>query len=558
MYIMRSGLVVAFVFLTTCLILTHAFPARGKDVTKNLSSKVNYVIPVSKVDPIPTTQSLDDATEATSTLTSTEPSTAQPASTEVAGEGSQPANDDETIAPSEPTDKPVSQEDNEKSAVNGKTEAVLYCQVTKRMRERNLTLSDIQDILSQKEDPSQFTYTLADKLGYVVDNKYDDPHIPVIKLRKDDLIVLLEKKQNKYSNPPSQESQKESIVTTNPPVPVSDDDNANIGFEVIEAIHSLTPEASDELVDFVFIPDSLPRAVGLAIGYSEGDEHMKYLKKMDEIVLRTIVQHTLASKTPSKNGPSFDKQGTEQQTSEEDGDEDGPTKGPTRGPKQGTRVLVEDGVPGLGQSDLDKAKPGKENDELHVHQPQDNQKEASLDGPGDNWKEILPLGDGTPTHPSSKEEGRKGVDDQRNESSQQNRKNESRTATQEDLHVHVTKGGEEGLGGKNAEKFKVSQREPGPNAYDYEGSDRINKLSFLVENEDFLFFLLSNQKELYEQLIAADPDEDDNIINKAMEEYQKWSNLNKELKEEEGAEEKDESVEGKAKGGRTVAKYMYT
>ena len=59
------------------------------------------------------------------------------------------------------------------------------------------------------------------------------------------------------------------------------------------------------------------------------------------------------------------------------------------------------------------------------------------------------------------------------------------------------------------------------------------KLSFLVENEDFLFFLLSNQKELYEQLIAADPDEDDNIINKAMEEYQKWSNLNKEPKEEE-------------------------
>ena len=115
-----------------------------------------------------------------------------------------------------------------------------------------------------------------------------------------------------------------------------------------------------------------------------------------------------------------------------------------------------------------------------VHQPQedDNQKEASLDGPGDNWKEILPLGDGTPTldgvHPSSKAEGRKGVDDQRNESSQQNRKNESRTATQEDLHVHVTKGGEEGLGGKNTEKFKASQREPGPNAYDYEGSDRVN------------------------------------------------------------------------------------
>ena len=538
MYIMRSGLVVAFVFLTTCLILTHtAPPAHGKDGTKKFPSKV---------DPIPTTQSLDDATEATRTLTSTKPSTAQPASTEVAGEGSQPANDDETIAPSEPTDKPVSQEDNEKSAVNGKTEAVLYYQVTKRMRERNLTLSDIQEVLFQK-DADQFMFTLADKLGYLVDNKYDDPHIPVIKSRKDDLMALLEKKQSKYSNPPSQES----IVTTNPPASASNGDNSEIGIEIVKAIHSLTPEASDELVDFIFMPDSLPRAVGLEIGYSEGDEHMKYLKNMDEIVLRTIVQHTLASKTPSKNGPSFDKQGTEQQTSEEDGDEDGPTKGPTRGPKQGTRVLVEDGVPGLGQSDLDKAKPGKENDELHVHQPQedDNQKEASLNGPGDNWKEILPLGDGTPTHPSSKAEGSKGVDDQRNESSQQNRKNESRTATQEDLHVHVTEGEEEGLGGKNVEKFKASQREPGPNAYNYEGSDRVNKLSFLVENEDFLFFLLSNQKELYEHLIAADPDEDDNIINKAMEEYWKWKD---EQKDGGNAEVKEG---GKTEGGRAVVKY---
>ena len=265
-------------------------------------------------------------------------------------------------------DVPVSPGDKSEKWTTGfvmrKPEGVLYYEILKRMRYRNLIFSDIQEVLSQK-DADQFTFTLADKLGYLVDNKYDDPHIPVIKSHKEDLMALLEKKQSKYSNPPSQQSKQESIATTNPPVPVSDDDNADIGIEVIKAIHSLTPEASDELVDFVFIPDSLPRAVGLAIGYSEGDEHMKYLKNMDEIVLRTIVQHTLASKTPSKNGPSFDKQGTEQQTSEEDGDEDGPMKGPTRGPKQGTRVLVGDGVPGLGQSDLDKAKPGKENDELH-------------------------------------------------------------------------------------------------------------------------------------------------------------------------------------------------
>ena len=94
-------------------------------------------------------------------------------------------------------------------------EEFLYFQITKCISRRNLTLGDIEDVLRQKnDDGSQFSFTLADKLGYIVDDNYDDPHMPVMKSHREKLVALLE------SMMPSSQHKHEPVPTV--PVYVSD------------------------------------------------------------------------------------------------------------------------------------------------------------------------------------------------------------------------------------------------------------------------------------------------------------------------------------------------
>ena len=427
-------------------------------------------------------------------------------------------------------DVPISPGDKSEKWTTGfvmrKPEGVLYYEILKRMRYRNLTFSDIQEVLSQKDDADQFMYMLADKLGYIVDNNYDDPHIAVIKSFKDDLMALLEKKQRKYLNPTLQQSQQESTVTTNPPAPALDSDNSIINIEVIKAIRSLTSVAIDKLLNYAVMPGLLPQAVGIAIGYSDKDEHMKYLKNMDENRLKTLLQWTLASKTHGKNVPSFDTQTTDKYGKEWQQVSGGSIRGENAYvPTKGSIIPSE-----LG-GDLQETQPSESGTQTVDGVIAENKipKKAG----GVSLKESL------------------GDDYQGDEPPQQNRKNknpkEGEAAQKVGLEPIVEGGGGEGDPGENKDEekpiLKGSQEKPvGDKAMDH----FLFALMFLVENKDFMDFLQStcNHTELYKQLVGADPSED--VINEAMEEYQKWI---KELKKGGSRIKKNKSAEDNDKGG---------
>ena len=194
MYINRADFIVwALVLLiTTCFILTHAAPGEGLNQKWSKSgSRISSGIPNKKH----TTDhgnhpSLIKSIEAPPT----ESSAPQPVTIEAKGTDKDIKAITGTVAPSE--EPSVSNNGEELAAT--KAEDFLYFEIRKRIGEQNLSLSDIQDVLSQKDDEDQFMFTLADKLGYLIDGKYDDPHTPVIKSQKKKLIALLETKKTGF------------------------------------------------------------------------------------------------------------------------------------------------------------------------------------------------------------------------------------------------------------------------------------------------------------------------------------------------------------------------
>ena len=199
MYLRRAGLA-CVLMLTACLVLSHAAPERNRRPPKTDSSVPNRNPTQSRKDDGPTkdvstteppielstsrTTSLEDKDKDETTTTTAVPS----------------------VSPSEPSESKVTKEDLD----------FLYFQIRQRISKRNLTLDDIQEVLALKDedDGSQFMYTLAFKLGYLVNDKHDDPHIPVIMSHREKLITLLEKAAEKFLKPSSKERKEEAAGST--------------------------------------------------------------------------------------------------------------------------------------------------------------------------------------------------------------------------------------------------------------------------------------------------------------------------------------------------------
>ena len=197
------------------------------------------------------------------------------------------------------------------------TEEYLYYEIKKCIifSERSLTLSDIKYVLAQKDEEDEFMYALADKLGYMSDSrKHNDPHIPVIRSHREKLIELLEKMAAKKESKPlvSQEHDEGPSVSSNEmpasKEPPSPSDIKKITFEISADIHGLSPDAIQDILSDLTFSDTLGYAVGDKLGYSQGDEHMKFLENANADELKKVLQHTLESKTTSKTIPddSFD------------------------------------------------------------------------------------------------------------------------------------------------------------------------------------------------------------------------------------------------------------
>ena len=199
------------------------------------------------------------------------------------------------------------------------TDEYLYYEIKRRIfYEHNLNLSDINYVLSQKDDGRQFMYALADKLGYMSEGgKSNDPHIPVIRSHRDKLIKQLEKMVTKKvpKLPVSQEGDEGPSVSSNEmptsKEPPSLSDTKKIGYEVSGDIRDLGPDVIREILSELTFSDALGYAVGDKLGYLQGDEHMKYLENANADELRKILQRTLESKTTGKTIPSELKQPNE-------------------------------------------------------------------------------------------------------------------------------------------------------------------------------------------------------------------------------------------------------
>ena len=321
MYIKRADLIAwAFVLLTTtCFILTYAAPHKL------------YL-------------TLDEKEHPSRSPEDSEPimlSTPQMASPDKDGMGKDDKEKAETAPPEDPSEHPKDyMSSKEPPATNENTEELLYDQITKRIKKCNLTLSDIREVLLQKDDDGdQFMYTLADKLGYMVDGKHDDPHIPVIKSHKKKLITLLETKKAGLSTTTSQEKSKldsQQAMSEKPPMSAEPAFTSEIGYEVATAIHELGADALYDLLSAPSFSDTFGYKVGIQLGYSANDKHMNYLENKDVKELRGFMQRILDSKMPNNNlhvPTSNGHQGSEGQgpgqqiSGERDPNQNGPTQG---------------------------------------------------------------------------------------------------------------------------------------------------------------------------------------------------------------------------------------
>ena len=188
-------------------------------------------------------------------------------------------------------------------------EEYLYYEIKKRIFfERNLNFSDIKYVLSQK-DKDRFMYALTDKLGYMSEGrKPNDPHLPVIRSHRDKLIELLEKMAAKKEPKPPVSQGGPSDETSASKEPPSPSYINKIGYEVSADIRDLGPDAIQDILSELTFPDALGYAVGIKLGYSQGDKHMKYLQNANADELKEVLQQTLQLKTTRKTllDDSFD------------------------------------------------------------------------------------------------------------------------------------------------------------------------------------------------------------------------------------------------------------
>lgn len=346
MCVKRAGLVWVLVLLTTtCFIFTCAAPtgANGK------GSPANYRGPA-KDDVIITTTAEPPTVSTTPPVTSTDKVDSSDKNNKRVTETAAGSNDPNGHVPSDAEDL---------------TEKYLYYQIKKCIFEHNLTLSDIQYVLSQKDEEGQFMFALADKLGYMSGGKHNDPHIPVIRSHREKLIELLEKMAAmKESKSHSQQEHNEGPAVSSNEMPASKEppspsDIKKMGFEVSTDIRGLGSDAIYDILSDLSFSDILGYAVGIQLGYSPKDEHMKYLENVDAEELKEFLQRILKLKTGNQITPdsSFDSRNGATPSGNSNGGED-PIKEGNGGvnnlqPSQKGKDDLEDGA-GVGLVDKKK------------------------------------------------------------------------------------------------------------------------------------------------------------------------------------------------------------
>ena len=180
------------------------------------------------------------------------------------------------------------------------TETFLLCEVEKGIH--NLSLDKIEYVLDLDQDV--FSYSLADKLGYLKD-KDRDIHIPVIEKHQKTLILKLEamrdelKLAENHAQPP----------TTSPPaappkITTSAVNSKKIKYDIAKGIPKLSLDAINYLLE-AYDDSALPYAVGTELGYDEDHdtEHFQYLDKHGGEKLRKILTNLKEKKLKEVPAP---------------------------------------------------------------------------------------------------------------------------------------------------------------------------------------------------------------------------------------------------------------
>ena len=187
-----------------------------------------------------------------------------------------------------------------------------------------LSLDDIGYVLEL--GPEVFSYSLADKLGYLTtERSEDDPHISVIEANKKQLIKKLESQRegltkSKEESPISQTTEnpisQEPITTTPTPSQKASKDfsRGKFAYDIVIGLRDLSLETIDRLLSFDSELGSLPYAINHELGFNddESDPHFLYLIGEGDGVLREALRREkqrklnetkMAEKTKSMSQP---------------------------------------------------------------------------------------------------------------------------------------------------------------------------------------------------------------------------------------------------------------
>ena len=165
-----------------------------------------------------------------------------------------------------------------------------------------LSLDDIGYVLEL--GPEVFSYSLADKLGYLTtERSEDDPHISVIEANKEQLMKKLESQRegltkSKEESPISQATEnpvsQEPITTTPTPSQKASKDfsRGKFAYDVVIGLRDLSLETIDRLLSFDSELGSLPYAINHELGFKddESDPHFLYLIGEGDGVLREALR----------------------------------------------------------------------------------------------------------------------------------------------------------------------------------------------------------------------------------------------------------------------------
>ena len=544
MHLKRTGSVWVLVFLITiCFIRTLATP---EGYTKENGTRRGSFEPRGNRTPANHT-----AKNATSNKES--PSELSTPQVEKEDTNETKKNNEETVAPSEGLSKHTSDSGEEPASI--KDGEFLYFEIRKCISERNLSINDIQEVLSQKDDEDQFMYTLADKLGYLANGKHDDPHILVIKSHKEKLIVLLEMKKTPSLQENFKQEPAESDASPVSKLPAADSNTHKVGFNVSKEIQLLGAKAIESLINDYSLSGVLGYAVGKELGYSDNDERIAYLENAKENELKDLLRGILKSKI-SKDSLSTSDDGEDQ-----------------RQKTSGERGLNRTGTTSQGidqdderHNDYEPSRPEENGDPKNDIQgqthhnsdltdtevPRGSKKtENPVEGGGtDGNKQNRPLKqkpeeDGE-TMPSTSE------DDEYHEASKVIQTNENPSPKEGDVRNSESEDGN--LEGTESKDLP----ENGPD-YDYNGDSGLflgidEERMRLLKSDGFWKFLASSDPHLYEEFRNNRADQDDIYI--VLENYiDRKSGKSEHIEREKGGgSDSNMDTKPEAKGGETVCK----